>query len=60
MAYLKSNYKPEFYCALLNGVIGNSVKTNTYLNELRNANYRINGPTIKNPNNVYYFANNQL
>lgn len=60
MAYLKANYKPEFYCALLNGVIGNSIKTNTYLNELRNSNYKINGPTIKNPNNVYFFANNQL
>lgn len=60
MAYLKTNYKPEFYCALLNGVLGNEVRTAQYLGELKNLGYQINGPNIKNPNNVYYFSNNMI
>ncbi|QGS52258.1 DNA polymerase III subunit alpha [Spiroplasma tabanidicola] len=58
MAYLKTNYKAEFYCALLNGVLGNESKTSKYLSELKKNGYNINGPSIKNPNSIYYFSNN--
>ncbi|AHI53217.1 DNA polymerase III subunit alpha [Spiroplasma culicicola] len=60
MAYLKTHYKVEFYCSLLNGVLRNEVRTSQYLNELKNYGYKINGPSIKNPNKRYYFTNNTI
>ncbi|AUB31971.1 DNA polymerase III subunit alpha [Spiroplasma floricola] len=60
MAYLKANYKSSFYCSLLNGSIRNEVKTSQYLNEIKNAGFNINPPTIKNPNSVYIYHNNMI
>ncbi|WP_338984788.1 DNA polymerase III subunit alpha [Spiroplasma endosymbiont of Diplazon laetatorius] len=60
MAYLKANHKSSFYCSLLNGSIRNEVKTSQYLNEIKNAGFNINPPTIKNPNSIYIYHNNMI
>ncbi|QBQ08045.1 DNA polymerase III subunit alpha [Spiroplasma gladiatoris] len=60
MAYLKTNHTAQFYCALLNSVLRNENKTSKYLNELKKHNYKINGPSIKNPNTIYYFSKNGI
>ncbi|QHX36943.1 DNA polymerase III subunit alpha [Spiroplasma sp. BIUS-1] len=60
MAYLKANFKSAFYCSLLNGSIRNETKTSQYLNEIKNAGFHVNPPTIKNPNSIYVFHNNMI
>ncbi|AOG60745.1 DNA polymerase III subunit alpha [Spiroplasma helicoides] len=60
MAYLKTHYMPEFYCSLLNGVLRNEARTSKYLSELKKYGFKINGPSIKNPNSIYYFSNNMV
>ncbi|QEH62210.1 DNA polymerase III subunit alpha [Spiroplasma chinense] len=60
MAYLKTHFKAEFYCALLNGSIKNEVKTSQYLYEIKTAGIRMNGPSIKNPNSTYYYGNQMI
>lgn len=60
MAYLKTHYKAEFYCALLNGVIRNEIKTFQYINELKASGFFVSHPNIKNPNSVYYFKDNKV
>lgn len=46
MAYLKSNYKFEFYLALLNSVIGGAKKTSEYVVECRRENIKVVKPNI--------------
>ncbi|AKX33827.1 DNA polymerase III subunit alpha [Spiroplasma litorale] len=60
MAFLKTHYKADFYCSLLNGVIRNENKTSQYIQELKKYNYNIIAPSIKNPNHIYFSKANNI
>jgi len=53
MAYLKANYPKYFYKVMLTNIIGNTQKTKTLLNELKNINVSIYKPTINFPVDSY-------
>ena len=55
MAYLKVNYPNIFYCAVLDGVIGDSVKTMEYLNECKSLGLKVLGPNVITSKPTYYF-----
>lgn len=46
MAYLKALYPIDFYCALLNSVIGSDDRTSRYVNECRRKNIRVQAPDV--------------
>lgn len=60
MSYLKTHYRGEFYCALLNGVIRNEEKTNLYIHEAKKHNIGIVAPSITNPNKKYTCNQNNI
>ncbi|MBR5048628.1 MAG: DNA polymerase III subunit alpha [Erysipelotrichaceae bacterium] len=46
LAYYKANYPLHFYCAILNSVLGNSEKINTYIRECRSKHIPVLTPDI--------------
>ena len=60
MAYLKANYPLYFYKAVLNGVIGSSVKTSEYISECRKNKITILKMSLNNSLDVYEIVNNSL
>lgn len=46
LAYLKANYPYEFYCALLNSVVGSDSKTAEYMDECRRRSINVLPPSI--------------
>ncbi|WP_026389187.1 DNA polymerase III subunit alpha [[Acholeplasma] multilocale] len=53
LAYFKTNFTEEFYCSLLNGVLGNGVKTSQYLKEIAQYGVKVKIPSVKNVNYGY-------
>ncbi|AKU79409.1 DNA polymerase III subunit alpha [Spiroplasma turonicum] len=49
MAYLKTHFKSNFYCCLLNSVIRNEDKTRQYIEELKRDNFIITAPSLRKP-----------
>lgn len=60
LAYLKANFPLNFYKALLNGVIGSSVKTYEYVAECLKINQKILGPSINRSMGQYVIENNAI
>ncbi|WP_027063035.1 DNA polymerase III subunit alpha [Mesoplasma seiffertii] len=60
LAYFKTHYTEEFYCSLLNGVIGNVEKTSQYLKEITQYGVQIKLPSVKNVNYSYVGKNKQI
>ena len=60
MAYLKANYPMQFYCCLLNSVIGNDYKTYNYINKCRQINLKVTKPNVNYSMKNYYINNNQI
>lgn len=53
MTYLKYYFPNYFYCHLLSGVIGSSVKTEEYIKEMRKKDLKINLPSINKSFDTY-------
>lgn len=60
MAYLKANYTDLFFIALLNSVIGSEGKTFEYLQETKNHNIKILGPSVNSSKDKYYLDNHSI
>ncbi|MEG0177304.1 DNA polymerase III subunit alpha [Anaerorhabdus sp.] len=60
MAYLKANYPYEFYCALLNSVIGSSVASAEYIDECRKKEIKILPPSINLSTYTYDLVDHQI
>ena len=60
MAYLKANYPDLFFIALLNSVIGSESKTFEYIQEARNHNITILGPSVNSSIDKYYLDHNSI
>ncbi|MGM9881727.1 MAG: DNA polymerase III subunit alpha [Bacilli bacterium] len=56
MAFIKTYFLKYFICGLLTNVIGNTSKTNIYLNRARQAGIRILSPSINDSTKVYYVS----
>lgn len=57
LAYLKANYPYEFYCALLNSVIGSDSKIAEYMDECRRRSITILPPSINESNASFKLTN---
>lgn len=60
LAYLKANYPLEFYCCLLNSVIGAENKTAEYLDECRRKSIPILSPSINSSSSQFTIEDNGL
>lgn len=60
MAYLKANHPDYFFVALLNSVIGSEGKTFEYLQEAKNHNVGILGPSVNKSRDRYYLDNDSI
>ncbi|SJZ99628.1 DNA polymerase III subunit alpha [Anaerorhabdus furcosa] len=60
MAYLKANYPYEFYCALLNSVIGSESKTAEYIDECRKKNIVILSPSVNYSTTTFDLVNHEI
>ncbi|AUF83369.1 DNA polymerase III subunit alpha [Mesoplasma syrphidae] len=60
LAYFKTHYTEEFYCSLLNGVIGNAEKTSQYLKEIAQYGVQVRLPSVKNVNYSYVGKSKQI
>lgn len=60
LAYLKTHYSAEFYCSLLNSVIGNVEKTLQYIQELKTHGIKMIPPSVKNINFNYIGINKKI
>lgn len=60
LAYLKANYPLEFYCCLLNSVIGAENKTAEYLDECRRKSIPILSPSINSSSSQFTIEENGL
>ena len=60
MAFLKTHFFIYFETAVLNNVIGNSIKTNTYFVELKKNNIKILPPDINISTNKYEIKNDSI
>lgn len=60
LAYLKANYPLEFYCCLLNSVIGAENKTAEYLDECRRKSIPILSPSINSSSLQFTIEENGL
>ena len=60
MAYLKVNYKCEFYASLLNTNIGGEEKTKEYITEAKGNDIKIIKPSINKSSYLYECENNTL
>lgn len=54
LAYLKCHFPAAFFAALLNTVVGDSLKTSNYLIEARQQHIPVHGPDLNESN--YYFS----
>lgn len=59
LAYLKANYPLEFFCALLNSVIGAEGKTAEYIDECRKHQIEVKGPSV-NASGTQYSIDGQV
>ncbi|MEG0077559.1 DNA polymerase III subunit alpha [Anaerorhabdus sp.] len=59
-AYLKANYPYEFYCALLNSVIGSESKTAEYLDECRKKEIVILSPSVNQSTMTFDLNDHQI
>lgn len=53
LAYLKANKSLYFYCALLNSVIGDEIRTSQYITECRRRGIKVIYPDVNRSANVY-------
>lgn len=60
MAYLKVNYKCEFYASLLNTNIGGEEKTKDYITEAKGNDIKIIKPSINKSSYLYECENNTI
>lgn len=60
MAYLKVNYKCEFYASLLNTNIGGEEKTKEYITEAKGNDIKIIKPSINKSSYLYECENNTI
>lgn len=60
MAYLKVNYKCEFYASLLNTNIGGEEKTKEYITEAKENDIKIIKPSINKSSYLYECENNTI
>ncbi|MBP3892123.1 MAG: DNA polymerase III subunit alpha [Solobacterium sp.] len=60
MAYLKANAPLYFYCALLDNVIGDEVKTSQYIHEASSRNIEVLAPDVNKSQNQYEMEGNAL
>lgn len=60
MAYLKAHYEAIFYANMLNMSISSEVKTNEYLQVIKQRGIKILSPSINKSTNVYQIKNNYL
>ena len=60
MAYLKANHPDYFFVALLNSVIGSEGKTFEYIQEAKNHNVGILGPSVNKSRDRYYLDNDSI
>lgn len=60
LAYLKANYPLAFYLSLLNSVINDTVKSNEYVVECRNAGITVLPPDINKSRDEYIVENGNL
>ncbi len=60
MAYLKTYYKKEFICGILNLNINSEEKTKEYLSEAKKLNIVVLSPDINLSDKLYKFKNNSL
>lgn len=60
MAYLKANYPLYFYKAVLNGVMGSSIKTSEYIKECQKRDITVLKISLNNSYDTYKIVNNSL
>lgn len=60
MGYLKVHYSSIFYTNLLNMSIGSEIKTNEYLNALKQMNIKLIAPSINYSSDVYTIKNHKI
>src|SRR5699024_12189248 len=60
MAYLKTNYRAEFYCAILNNSIKDKSKSSLLLNDFKRRNGKVNNPNIRALTSKYVVTNNAI
>ena len=60
MAFIKTYFLKYFICALLTNAIGNTTKTNIYINRTRQSDTKIMSPCINFSTNKYYILSNSV
>lgn len=60
MAFIKTYFLKYFICALLTNAIGNTTKTNIYINRTRQSDTKIMSPCINLSTNKYYILSNSV